>query len=50
MTTLARKLEARLAAAGWQVASRDRDLEWRADEQWRVVSLWAAVDFMVYVT
>jgi hypothetical protein len=35
---------------GWRVASQEEELEWWADEMWRLESLWSPVGSLTYVT
>ena len=39
-----------LAGHGWRVASQEEELEWWADEMWRIESLWSPVGSLAYVT
>jgi hypothetical protein len=40
----------KLAEHGWDVTSRDRDVEWWAQEIWTVESVWAPHGFTVFLT
>ena len=35
---------------GWHVADHEEELEWWADEMWRLESLWSPVGNLAYVT
>ena len=50
MTRLAQQLEDMLGDQGWEVVDRTTDLEWWADEQWSIRSVWSPVGILVYVT
>jgi hypothetical protein len=35
---------------GWRIVSQEEELEWWADEMWRIESLWSPVGSLAYVT
>jgi hypothetical protein len=35
---------------GWRLANQEEELEWWADEMWRLESLWSPVGSLAYVT
>ncbi len=39
-----------LPAHGWRVANQEEELEWWADEMWRLETLWSPVGSVAYVT
>jgi hypothetical protein len=39
-----------LSEHGWRIASQEEELDWWADEMWRLQSLWSPVDAVAYVT
>ena len=48
--TQAIRLEELLNEEGWRVVSRYSNLDWWADEQWYVESIWSPLGFSVYIT
>jgi hypothetical protein len=39
-----------LSEHGWRIATQEEELEWWADEMWRLESLWTPVGAVAYVT
>jgi len=39
-----------LTVHGWRIACQEEELEWWADEMWRIESLWSPVGSLAYVT
>lgn len=45
------KLRTRLIESGWEIMSQPYEgLEWYADEQWKIKSLWSPVGLELYLT
>ena len=51
MITQQEQLEVGLSASGWEIVGREKsNLDWWADEIWKIESIWSPVGFTIYLT
>lgn len=50
MARLVDQLERLLSEHGWEITSRDSDLDWWMDEQWVLTSSWSPIGKSAYIS